>query len=203
LSRCDPRRFDWLDSLERLDDPDLRDDELGFDADCLEDELGRDAGCLEDELGRDAGCLDGELGRAAGSLDDELGRVAGCLDGELGRTTDSLDDEPERVAGCLDGELGRDTGCLVDEPELALGVSRVSRSRAFDGRDGASADLPLRESATLLEVGRSRNSIGSRSELRGDERSVLRGVVLRATCPAPFLLVNVDAVVSAPERLFG
>ena len=181
MSRRDPRRFDWLDSLERLDDPDFRDDELGFDAGCLEDELGRDAG----------------------SREDELGLAAGCRDGELGRTTDSLDDEPERVAGCLDGELGRDTGCLVDEPELTRGVSRVSRSRDFEGRDGASADLPLREGATLFEVGRSRNSIGSRSELRGDERSVLRDVVLRATWPAPFLFVNVVAVVSAPERLFG
>jgi hypothetical protein len=191
LSRREPRRFDELESFERLDDADLRDDELGFAADCLE-ELGRDAGCREDELGRDAGCREDEFGRDAGCRDGVLGRDAGWRDDALGRVASSLEAEDGRVTGCLESELGLAAGCR----DFKLG-------RATDSRDGANVLTSERAGAVDLDLGRSRNWIGSRSELRGDDRSVLRVAVLRATWPAPFLFVYVLAVVPLPERLFG
>jgi hypothetical protein len=167
--RCDPRLSDCRDWLGLLD----------VEADFREGELGRDAGCRAGELDLDAGSREGEV---------ELGREAGCRVEALGRVASCRDDEPELA-------LGTDRRVVVTRVcEARTAVSRNSRCSILADRSPERAGVVLRggevrEGTRLCDEGRSRNSIGSRSDLLIVDRIDGLVVVLRATWPARFVFV--------------
>lgn len=104
----------------------------------------------------------------AGCLEGELGRVAGCREEELERVEGSRLRELELAFGC-DGRL-----VVARDCEVRIVVSRTSRCRDFGSRSLVGLVVVLRVPVGRVlvivvlrsreEGGRSRNSIGSRSD---------------------------------------